>query len=84
VRFGIRPHLIAGDTAHEAWAAARRLLDALDPTRSHATGNVLSTSWSMSSGGRPFGDTDRAIGIPEAPYDPCDNDPRLLFGTPLD
>jgi alkanesulfonate monooxygenase len=31
LRFGIRLHVIARDTAAEAWAQARRLLDALDP-----------------------------------------------------
>jgi alkanesulfonate monooxygenase len=31
LRFGIRLHVIARDTADEAWAQARRLLDGLDP-----------------------------------------------------
>jgi alkanesulfonate monooxygenase len=31
LRFGIRLHVITRDTAAEAWAEARRLLDALDP-----------------------------------------------------
>ena len=31
VRFGIRLHVIARDTAAEAWAQAQRLLDGLDP-----------------------------------------------------
>ncbi|HZU75392.1 MAG TPA: LLM class flavin-dependent oxidoreductase [Dehalococcoidia bacterium] len=31
LRFGIRLHVIARDSAAEAWAQARRLLDALDP-----------------------------------------------------
>ncbi len=31
LRFGIRLHVIARDTAREAWAEAQRLLDSLDP-----------------------------------------------------
>jgi alkanesulfonate monooxygenase len=31
VRFGIRLHVISRDTSEQAWAEARRLLDALDP-----------------------------------------------------
>jgi alkanesulfonate monooxygenase len=31
IRFGIRLHVISRDTADEAWAHARKLLDALDP-----------------------------------------------------
>ncbi|MCO1582328.1 LLM class flavin-dependent oxidoreductase [Crossiella sp. SN42] len=31
VRFGVRLHVIARDTARQAWAEAQRLLDALDP-----------------------------------------------------
>ncbi|MFF4411715.1 LLM class flavin-dependent oxidoreductase [Streptosporangium sp. NPDC001559] len=33
LRFGIRLHVIARDTAEEAWACARRLLDGMDPER---------------------------------------------------
>jgi alkanesulfonate monooxygenase len=31
LRFGIRLHVISRDTSEEAWAAAQRLLDAIDP-----------------------------------------------------
>jgi alkanesulfonate monooxygenase len=46
VRFGIRLHTIARDTADEAWAQARRFLDALDPATVAATQRGLRQSQS--------------------------------------
>jgi alkanesulfonate monooxygenase len=46
IRFGIRLHTIARDTAEEAWAQARRFLDALDPATVAATQRGLRQSQS--------------------------------------
>ncbi|MGO1057315.1 LLM class flavin-dependent oxidoreductase [Crossiella sp. CA198] len=44
VRFGIRLHVIARDTAQHAWAEAQRLLDALDPATIEAVQQGLARS----------------------------------------
>ena len=46
-RFGIRLHVIARDTADEAWGIAQRLLDALDPAEIERAQAVLRTSESV-------------------------------------
>ncbi|MFC7342870.1 LLM class flavin-dependent oxidoreductase [Saccharopolyspora griseoalba] len=43
-RFGIRLHVISRDTAEQAWAEARRLLDALDPASIERVQRGLSRS----------------------------------------
>ncbi|MGD6756117.1 LLM class flavin-dependent oxidoreductase [Streptomyces sp. BH105] len=44
VRFGIRLHVIARDTAAQAWAEAERLLEGMDPERIAAVQRGLATS----------------------------------------
>ncbi|GAA2096418.1 LLM class flavin-dependent oxidoreductase [Streptomyces albiaxialis] len=44
VRFGIRLHVITRDTAEEAWAEARRLLDGFDPETVRAVQSGLARS----------------------------------------
>ncbi|MER5438479.1 LLM class flavin-dependent oxidoreductase [Streptomyces sp. NPDC002790] len=44
VRFGIRLHVIARDTAAQAWAEAERLLQGMDPERVAAVQRGLATS----------------------------------------
>ncbi|MFG3258979.1 LLM class flavin-dependent oxidoreductase [Streptomyces sp. NPDC048172] len=44
VRFGIRLHVITRDTAEQAWAEARRLLDGFDPETVRAVQNGLARS----------------------------------------
>ncbi|MHB9757305.1 LLM class flavin-dependent oxidoreductase [Streptomyces sp. BYX5S] len=44
VRFGIRLHVIARDTAAQAWAEAERLLQGMDPERVAAVQHGLATS----------------------------------------
>ncbi|MFD8889479.1 LLM class flavin-dependent oxidoreductase [Streptomyces sp. NPDC059566] len=44
LRFGIRFHVVTRDTAAEAWAAAERLLDRLDPAHVAQVQNVLGAS----------------------------------------
>ncbi|QKV91798.1 LLM class flavin-dependent oxidoreductase [Streptomyces sp. NA02950] len=44
VRFGIRLHVITRDTAEQAWAEARRLLDGFDPETVRAVQNGLGRS----------------------------------------
>jgi len=46
LRFGIRLHVISRDTASQAWAEARRLLDALDPATIAAVQDGLARSQS--------------------------------------
>ena len=59
-RFGIRLHVIARDTAEEAWAEAQRLLDRMDPTaiaaaqaQFAATESVGQQRMAALHGGRP-------------------------------
>ncbi|GGM47122.1 alkanesulfonate monooxygenase [Longimycelium tulufanense] len=47
LRFGIRLHVISRDRAEDAWAEARRLLDALDPATVARAQQQLSTSDSV-------------------------------------
>ncbi len=47
LRFGIRLHSVTRDTAKEAWAAANRLLDDLDPAEIAAAQKGLATSESV-------------------------------------
>ena len=47
VRFGIRLHVITRDTAEQAWAEARRMLDALDPAEIARAQAALRTSQSV-------------------------------------
>jgi len=44
LRFGIRFHVVTRDTSAEAWAAASRLLDGLDPTHVAQVQSVLAAS----------------------------------------
>jgi alkanesulfonate monooxygenase len=44
LRFGIRLHVISRDTAEQAWAQARTLLDALDPETIRSVQNGLARS----------------------------------------
>ncbi|MEU7058318.1 LLM class flavin-dependent oxidoreductase [Streptomyces sp. NPDC046197] len=44
LRFGIRFHVVARDTSAEAWAAAARLLDRLDPVHVAQVQSVLAAS----------------------------------------
>ena len=46
-RFGIRLHVITRDTADQAWAQARQLLDALDPAEVREAQAVLRSSQSV-------------------------------------
>ena len=59
MRFGIRPHVIARDTADAAWAQAQAILDALDPAAIEAVQAGLALS--ESEGQRRM----RALGIDE-------------------
>ncbi len=47
IRFGIRLHVITRDTAEQAWAEARRMLDALDPAAIERAQAALRTSQSV-------------------------------------
>ncbi|NMO91470.1 LLM class flavin-dependent oxidoreductase [Actinomycetospora sp. TBRC 11914] len=47
LRFGIRLHVITRDTAEQAWAEARRMLDALDPAAIAKAQATLRTSQSV-------------------------------------
>jgi alkanesulfonate monooxygenase len=47
IRFGIRLHVITRDTAEQAWAEARRMLEALDPTAIERAQAALRTSQSI-------------------------------------
>jgi alkanesulfonate monooxygenase len=47
IRFGIRLHVITRDTAEQAWAEARRMLEALDPAAIERAQAALRTSQSV-------------------------------------
>ncbi|HEY0453702.1 LLM class flavin-dependent oxidoreductase [Actinophytocola sp.] len=47
IRFGIRLHTISRDTSEEAWAEARKLLDALDPEQVRRAQEQLAASESV-------------------------------------
>jgi alkanesulfonate monooxygenase len=77
LRFGIRLHVVTRDSAKEAWAAASRLLDDLDPaelTGDESTDGPNDTPTDESTDAPADTPTDESTDAPAEP-EPEDDDP---------